>query len=58
VIPPIENASQRAGYIIIKGRDEDTIQKNIQLVFNQLKILDSQGNNLVIKGRRGYRDET
>ncbi|MGM0378804.1 MAG: ATP-grasp domain-containing protein [Bacillota bacterium] len=52
----IKNASQRVGYLMIKGKSERAIQKNIRNVFDKLKILDDKGNNLVIKGKRWYRD--
>ena len=52
----IKNASQRVGYLMIKGKSERAIQKNIENVFDKLKILDDKGNNLVIKGKRWYRD--
>ena len=52
----IKNASQRIGYLMIKGKTEKDIQKNIKNVFDKLKILDNKKNNLVIKGKRWYRD--
>ncbi len=54
-ISEIENASQRAGYIIIKGKNESDIKKNISEVFNEVQILDDNNNNLIIKGKRFYR---
>lgn len=55
-IPGIENASQRAGYIIITGKDEQDIKANIKTVFDELKILDDEANNLVMRGKRWYRE--
>lgn len=49
-----ENASQRAGYIIIKGKDELDLRRNIEMVYNQFKIMDGT-ENLLIKGKRYYR---
>lgn len=54
-IPRRENASQRAGYLIIKEKDEKTIQKAILDVFKKIEVLDDFGNNLIIKGKRWYR---
>lgn len=51
------NASQRAGYMIIKGETEEELNKNIAKAFSQLKIESSKGNNLVIKGKRGNREQ-
>lgn len=50
------NASQRAGYMIIQGKTEEEINKNIVKAFSQLKIENSKGENLVIKGKRGNRE--
>ncbi len=55
-IPPTENASQRAGYMIITGQDEASLSKNIKSAYDILKILDEKGVNLVIRGKRFYRD--
>jgi len=50
------NASQRAGYLIIKGKSEKELSKNIDLAFKQFVIEDQAGNNLIIKGKRGNRE--
>jgi hypothetical protein len=50
------NASQRAGYMIIKGETEEELNKNIAKAFSELKIENSKGENLVIKGKRGNRE--
>lgn len=55
-IAPIENASQRAGYMIITGKDEMSLSRNIQMAYDRLEILDNQGENLVIRGKRFYRE--
>lgn len=57
MIGEIENASQRAGYIIIRGDSEDQIKANIHMVFEKLAIRDGSGENLILKGKRWYRDE-
>jgi biotin carboxylase len=50
------NASQRAGYMIIQGETEEVLNKNIAKAFSQLKIENSKGKNLVVKGKRGNRE--
>ncbi len=55
-IKPIENASQRAGYMIITGEDELSLSRNIQLAYDKLEIINEQGENLVIRGKRFYRE--
>jgi len=50
------NASQRGGYMIIKGKTEKALARNIESAFNQLSFEDSYGKNLVIKGKRGNRE--
>ena len=49
-----ENASQRAGYIIITGQDELDLRSNIEKVYDQFKIMDDT-ENLLIRGKRYYR---
>lgn len=46
-IGSIENASQRAGYIIIKGKSGKDLEHNINQAFEHLEIKDGN-NNLVI----------
>lgn len=48
-IGKIENATTRAGYFIVKASDRDQLQENIKRTYNQLKICDSSGKNLVIR---------
>lgn len=45
----IVNATARAGYMIIIGEDEKLLANNINRAFQNLKIYDSHGNNLVIQ---------
>lgn len=54
-IPEIENASQRAGYVIITGEDEDSIKENIKKVFDLMVMQNADGINLVKPGKRWYR---
>ena len=54
-LKPIENASQRAGYALILGADEETLHQNIENFYTVMKVFDESGKNLVIKQRRIYR---
>ncbi len=47
----IENAAQRAGYMIITGKNPINLETNIHEAFNHLKILDDQGKNLIVPYR-------
>lgn len=49
VIRHIENATARAGYIIVEGDSFDDMIGNINRVFNTLQVLDVGGENLTIK---------
>lgn len=48
-IKPITNATQRIGYMIVEGNDYQDLCKNLDRAFDNLKIYDNKGNNLVIK---------
>lgn len=50
-IKEIKNATQRAGYVIIQGEDQNALNENVGLVFENLEIYNNQGNNLVIDSR-------
>ena len=43
------NATARAGYIIIEGTSFENMIENVNYVFDNIKVLDKDGNNLVIK---------
>lgn len=45
----IENASARAGYFIVSGNSFDDMIKNVNIVFEVLRVEDENGENLVIK---------
>lgn len=49
-----ENASQRAGYMVITGDNETELCKNIEKAYDLLEINDGE-TNLVIRGKRYYR---
>ena len=44
----IENAAQRAGYMIITGENRMNLERNIHEAFKHLEILDAQGRNLTV----------
>ncbi|MGM0409559.1 MAG: ATP-grasp domain-containing protein [Bacillota bacterium] len=48
-INEIENATERAGYYIVKASSKNQLKKRIADVFNNLKILNDRGENLVIR---------
>ena len=56
VIPGIENATARAGYMIIGGNRFADMIGNVNNAFAHLHALNAQGNNLVI-AYRDYRDK-
>lgn len=45
----ITNATARAGYMIIMGENKDEIRRNLKIAYENLKIIDDEGNNLIIK---------
>ena len=48
-IGEIENATARAGYFIVKGKDYKDTMTKVNTVFEKLQINDANGENLVIK---------
>jgi biotin carboxylase len=60
VIGGIENATARAGYMIVVGQSQEDLEENIRRVYEDLQILDAEGNNLVINfiaERKGCHEE-
>ena len=47
----IENATARAGFMIVTGKDEADLEKNIKNAYSKLKILDQNGENKIISYR-------
>ncbi|SHJ53461.1 ATP-grasp domain-containing protein [Dethiosulfatibacter aminovorans DSM 17477] len=45
----IKNATLRAGHFIVAGSNEAELKKNIQYAFDNMRILDENGKNLLIK---------
>lgn len=48
VIGEMTNATERVGYVIIQGDTVEELNENVDSVFNNLKILDENDNNLII----------
>lgn len=47
-IKEITNATQRVGYMIVKGDNHDELCKNLRRAFDKLEIYDYNNNNLII----------
>lgn len=50
-INDIENATARAGFMIVTGTDEEDLEKNINNAYSKLKVLDRNGKNKIISYR-------
>ena len=48
-IPEIENATARAGYFIVMADSKKELQQRVQTVYDNLKIIDQSGKNLVLR---------
>jgi biotin carboxylase len=60
VIGDIENATARAGYMIIVGQNQEALEENIRSAYEELEILDGEGNNLIMNffaERKSYHEE-
>jgi phosphoribosylaminoimidazole carboxylase (NCAIR synthetase) len=49
IIPEIENATARAGYFIVIADNKKELQQRVQAVYDNLKIIDQSGKNLVLR---------
>lgn len=47
-IKEIKNATERAGYMIIEGNNRQDLMYDIDKVYENIEILDEEGNNLII----------
>lgn len=45
----IVNATARAGYMIIMGENEAKLKENLKGAYENLRVIDDKGNNLIIK---------
>lgn len=52
-IKEIENATQRAGYLVVTGNNRETLEMNLNQAFDQLKIYNTERKNLIINPREG-----
>ncbi|MBR0577266.1 ATP-grasp domain-containing protein [Proteiniclasticum sp. BAD-10] len=46
-LPAIENASQRAGFVIVKGETRLEVEENLQQLRRIMSVRDEEGNNLI-----------
>ncbi len=57
IVPETENASARAGFGLIYGEHERQIRQRIGLFFDTFEMTNPEGENLVLRGCRGNRNE-
>src|SRR6056297_1313693 len=48
-IPEIKNATARAGYFIVMAENENELKQRVKAVYDNLKIIDQNGKNLVLR---------
>ncbi|RCW46327.1 MULTISPECIES: ATP-grasp domain-containing protein [unclassified Halanaerobium] len=48
-IKKIENATERAGYFIVRAESRTELKERLKKVYDRLKIVDNQGKNLIIR---------
>ncbi|QUI25168.1 ATP-grasp domain-containing protein [Vallitalea pronyensis] len=48
LIRHLENASQRAGYVIVTGESRENLLEHIQELYDQMLMLDDKGKNMII----------
>ncbi|MDW7662016.1 MAG: ATP-grasp domain-containing protein [Bacillota bacterium] len=51
-IPRTENASARAGYAVVVGEDEYSVQRNLSKFYDTIEVIGENGKNLIIKQKR------
>ncbi|MGV8905613.1 MAG: ATP-grasp domain-containing protein [Acetobacterium sp.] len=52
ILKPIDNATARAGYIVITGATRDVLNNNVDNAFKHLKVINENGENLVIQPKK------
>ncbi|MBK5245060.1 MAG: ATP-grasp domain-containing protein [Eubacteriaceae bacterium] len=52
VLKAIDNATARAGYMVVTGETRDALNNNVDHAFRHLKIIDENGENLVIQPKK------
>jgi len=48
IIPPISNATQRIGYVIVAADSKSELETRLKSLYEKLKIIDENGENLII----------
>lgn len=48
-IGQLENASQRAGYVIVTGRTREEVNERVDRVYTKMQMLDQDGSNMIIQ---------
>jgi biotin carboxylase len=51
-IEPIQNASVRAGYVIIKGTSKKEVKKKVSNLYAKMLMMDNSGKNMIINKDR------
>ena len=54
-INEIENASQRAGYIIVYGNSKSNLEANLQNIYSKFIMQDEFNNNMLIFNKISYK---
>jgi len=49
MVRPAENATARAGFVIVAGQNEAELAINLERVYRELGIYDPAGNNMVMR---------
>lgn len=52
VLKAIDNATARAGYMVIIGETRDALNNNVDNAFQHLKVINENGENLVIQPKK------
>ncbi|BES66765.1 hypothetical protein SANA_32040 [Gottschalkiaceae bacterium SANA] len=52
----IENATARAGFAIFLSESEEALQRDVELFYQKMQILDAEGKNRIVKHNRRERD--
>jgi biotin carboxylase len=52
----IENATARAGFAIFLSESEEVLQRDVELFYQKMQILDAEGKNRIVKHNRRERD--
>lgn len=55
-IESIENATARAGYAIFLSESEEALERDVEMFYQEMKILDEWGNQRLIQHRRRERE--